>query len=190
MRKTTAILAGMAVLLSLAACGKPAAPETLTFLGVAGLWFTEEMPEGGGSALDPDTLRIGLTYDGKQIFTLLRVPMPEDVQADEVAEAWLYLKILDTNGTCGPRVALLEEPWTRGITCEAAKALGFSWYPASTALTPDGWLQLGVKDYVKACLNGAENHGLAIFEGNQSTETLFGTGGQDAPRLELLVEKR
>ena len=192
MRKPFAIAISLALLLSFAACNTPTAPatEVLTFTDVTGAWFTEEQPEGSGSEIGPETLRVGRTYDGKDIFALVRAPFDGEFSAEAVRQAWLCLKIAENNGGSSPYVAPLTGPWERGIACGEAKALAGPPEAARQALTMDGWLQVDMTDFVRAWVGGEENYGIALFEGNDSTETVFVSGGEDGPKLEIIIDKR
>jgi len=193
MRKPLAMAIFLAIFFCLAACGEPApppAPQSMIYSGcVAGEWFSEELPEGArGSEIDPGTLRVGRTYDGKDIFALLRVAVPADIDISLVREAWLCLKIAENNGGSALLVGAVTQPWDGGITREGARALVGPLEPARQALAPEGWLQVDITEHVKAWSGGEP--GLALFEGNGSTETVFDAdgGGEYRPRLELILD--
>ena len=186
MRKPFVIAISIALLLSLAACGKTVSEAVmLPVTGIAGAWFTEELPED--SAGSADVLRVGRTYDGKDIFSLVRVPVPEGTRA---IEAWLSLKILENNGASALLAGALTGPWEGDITREGALALAGDLQPARQALTMDGRVRIDVTAHVKAWLDGTGNHGLILFEANDSTESVFVLqDGEDEPRLEIIVHK-
>jgi len=185
MRKPFCIALAL-LLLSLTACARAPAARQLS-AGVAGLWFTEELP--GDTPGSAEALRVGRTYDGKDIFTLLHVPLPGGIQAEDVREAWLHLKILENNGGSALRAGTLGGPWEETISCARAKTLAKNLRPVPQAETPDGWLLIDVTDPVRLWLSGRENHGLALFEANGSTETVFAATGEHEPRLEILTSK-
>ena len=185
MKKLSACILFLAMLLCLTACGQ--ATETLTLTGITGLWFTEEMPGDSGSEIDPDVLRVGRTYDGRDIFALVRVPLPEEIWA---IEAWLSLKPLESNGAQALLAGTLSGPWEEDITCGQARALAGELLPARQALTRDGRVRIDITGHVRAWLGGEANYGLALFEANDSTETVFFAGeGEDEPRLEIIIQK-
>jgi hypothetical protein len=193
MRKPFALSLFIALLLNLAACGTPAAPEleTLTLPLAERAWFTEEQPEARGSELVPDTLRVGRTYDGKDIFALVKAQLDGEIKAGQVLEAWLCLKIAENNGGSSIQIGAPAGPWEADIVCEDARALVGDLRTARQALATDGWLQIDITQQVKGWLAGEENFGIALFEGNPSTETVFAAGdGEGAPRLEIIIEKR
>jgi len=175
----------LTLLCSLTACGQ--AIETLTLTGITGLWFTEEMP-GDGGCPDPGSLRVGRTYDGKDIFSLVQVPPIEESR--EVVEAWLRLKITENNGAQALRVGPVNGPWEAGVTRGEVFGLVGETRPARLALASGGWLQVDVTDLVKNWLGSGADLCLALFEGSDSTETVFFAGeGEDEPRLEIIIQK-
>ena len=191
MRKPFVLSLSLILLFGLMACGPaPApAPQVMIYSGyVTGVWFTEELP-GDSACADRDTLHVGRTYDGKDIFTLLRVAVPEDVDVALVQEAWLCLKIAENNGGLALLAGPVTQPWEEGITREEARALVGTLESARQALTPEGWLQVDIMGHVKAWSGG--ELGLALFEGNGSTETVFEAdgGGEFRPRLEIIISK-
>ena len=192
MRKPFAIAISLALLLGLAACGPPAPKlETLTLPLAERAWFTEEQPEARGSELVPDTLRVGRTYDGKDIFALVKTQLDGGIEAGRVLEAWLRLEIAENNGGSSIQAGALTGPWASDIACGDARALAGDLHTPRQALTTDGWLQIDITQQVKAWLAGDENFGIALFEGNPSTETAFTAGdGEGAPKLEIIIDKR
>jgi len=188
MRKPFAIALSLALLLCLAACGSPPTAQVHTFTDIIGVWFTEELPEDSLCA-DPDTLRVGRTWDGKDIFTLLRVQLDGALRAGDVREAWLRLKILENNGGSALRAGPITGAWEEGVTRGRARVLADIPKPLRQALAADDWLLIDVTDFVKDWLGGQGNHGLALFEANDSTETVFAATGENEPRLELLIAR-
>jgi len=187
MRKPFAIAFSLALLLCLAACGSPPTAQVHTFTDITGVWFTEELPEDSLCAA-PDTLRVGRTWDGKDIFTLLRVQLDGAFRAGDVRDVRLCLKIAENNGGSALLVGALAGPWETGIARGEARVLAGHLQSASQAYTADGWLQLDVTAHAKRWLNGEENHGLALFEANGSTETVFFAGeGENAPKLVVVI---
>jgi len=189
MRKLFAIALSLVLLLGLAACGQ-AMPATaqLSFTGITGVWFTEELP-GDSVCADGDVLRVGRTYDGKDIFALVRMPLDEELRAEDVREAWLCLKILENNGAMALRAGPVSGPWDADFTQAQAMSLAEDLRGVRQALTPDDWLHIDVTGFVRAWLGGEENHGIVLFEGNGSTETAFAATGENEPKLEIIISK-
>ena len=172
----------LALLLGLAACGtaQPPEPQTKTLLCTASAWYTEEGPEDSiGSQLDPDGIHVGLTYDGKRIFAFLR-PSLEGLEANEVQNARLWLKIKESNGVPALQAGLITGPWDEGTTLKQARALVKELRPAGGPRDEEGgWFSIDVTECVIAWLDGAPNDGLALFEAAPSTETVFASCSSD-----------
>ena len=166
MRKLYAALLCAAMLPGIAACGVQPIPEAqtqiLTFTeGIKSAWYTEEASEESTGDIDPAVLRVGRTWDGKDIYAFLALPM-EDVQS-----ARLWLKVIESNGVPSLRIAAVTGPWSAAATRSHVRSLVGTLTPAKEPREMDGWLSFDVTDYM-----GCE-HGIALFEANHSMETVF-----------------
>lgn len=185
------LLLCLALLLCAWGCGAAPEPQELTLQATACAWFSEELPEERGMELDGSHLRVGRTYNGENVFALLQLPLEDahDIAAEDVQQAWLCLKINGNNGTTALQAGLLTGAWdAETLTLAQAEERIGPLQTATQALTMDGWLQIDVTAYVRQWLAGTPNYGIALFEENDSTETVFvwdSAGQEDTPRLEL-----
>jgi len=196
-KKLYALLLCASLWLTLASCNTPPEPEPRTVYTIpaaAGAWYTEEGAEDSiGSRLDPDSLRVGLTYDRKRIFTLLRFPLdtalyPEFLDFHELQSARLWLKIRESNGVPALQVAVVTADWDENTALAQARALAENPLPAREPRDEgEGWFSIDVTDWLLAHLGGAPNHGLALFEAAHSTETAFASCVSEDDRPKLVI---
>jgi len=201
MKKILTITLCAALLCGFAACGapKPGKLEKVTLVAennTAGAWFSEEQPEDGTSMdNDPALLRVAKAPDGKETFSLLRLPLSGDIWADEVNSARLYLYAQQSSGASSLQVYEVGEIWTQLTTLAEARAAMGQQMPGAWQAEEGGWVSVDVTALVKDWLGGARpNYGLALREGSAGAETVFASGSgedpQTTPKLELTLERK
>ncbi|MDR0570582.1 MAG: DNRLRE domain-containing protein [Clostridiales Family XIII bacterium] len=145
-------------------------------------WYSEDEPEDStGVSVDSETVRIGKTADGKDVFSLLRLPLKGTWLAAEVSEARLWLK--PEGGGAAPeavRVSFASQPWSFSLTTRAeARALVETGSMSSQPVQKekDGWVSVPVTDYVRVLLSGEHpNYGFALFGETEGETAAFASG--------------
>ena len=172
---------------------KPLTPEKwIARNNTVSAWFSEEQPEDSlGADIDPETIHVGKTADGKDIFTLLRLPLQGTWFAGEVRSARLLLKVKENDAPASLRVARAAGGWDSSQTPRAeARALvdDASFSTPELELEEGGWVSFNVTDYVKTWLSGdVQNNGFALFAESAGGTTVFVSGWaeDDIPYLEV-----
>jgi len=188
-RRIFAAIACMALLWGLAACGaaEQTVRQTQTAIPrAAAAWYTEEGGEDGiGTRIDPGSLHVGLTYDGKRIFTFLLLPL-EAVAPGSLRSARLRLKIKEGNGVPALRAGLITGPWDENTNLAQARALVGTLRPVPGFRDEGGgWCSVDVTAVLAEAPGCAPLYGIALFEARPSTETVFSASGAQAPNLEI-----
>ncbi|MDR1159741.1 MAG: DNRLRE domain-containing protein [Syntrophomonadaceae bacterium] len=157
-------------------------------------WFSEEQPENySGVDIDIETMQIGKTADGKDIFALLRLPLKGTWLAGEVHSARLFLKVKENDAPASLLVTHAASGWDFSQTpCVEARALvdDISFSTAEIRQEEDGWISFDVTSCVRAWLDGdMQNNGFALFAENAGDTGVFVSGwapdNVDIPYLEV-----
>jgi hypothetical protein len=130
-------------------------------------WFTDGTSgESNGFELDNMTLLVGKNADGKDIVSLLRLPLKATWTVNEISEARLFLRVIRGEAPAFVNACLITQIWNDNeqadmlsgvINKTAAKKL-------EVQAESGGWISIPVTDYIKGWMNGeAQNYGLAIF---------------------------
>ncbi len=156
-------------------------------------WFRMgDSKRSSGSDLDPETIRVGKTSRGKDIFSLLRLPMRSTLLRNEIKSARLYLKISKGKAPSALRIGLMKDYWGGVATLADAKKLTNRKRAASVAVRKekDGWVSVDVKKFVLDWVGGdVPNNGLVLLGKRNGRQTSFVSGwdggSKNSPRLEV-----
>jgi len=128
--------------------------RTTTWTGAVTAFYSDEAPEGsGGMDIDTETIRVGKTTGGGDIFSFVRVPLGVDFFADEITEAKLFLYVAEGAPPKELFIGTVNGRWTLYTSiCAEAKALVDNNGLTAVALQPedDGWVSVSATEIVKA----------------------------------------
>lgn len=199
MKRTITVCVVFIIFISfISACGDSTSAtvtETWTSAGSSVCaWFNvDEPPDSMGVNIDPAIMRIGKTAQGKDVFSLIRLPMRGTLLGNEITEARLHLQIVEGEAPASLRIGLVNGLWSNAITDLAgAKAL---FDPASAAAVTvqdegDGWVSMDITGYVKDWLSGSvPNYGLMLLGETDGEQLAFASDwdeeSENPPRLEV-----
>jgi hypothetical protein len=160
-------------------------------------WYSEDEPEDrGGIDIDSETMRVGKTKDGKDIFAMLRLPLAGTWLASEVNEAKLMLKVKEGEPPAALRACFVSKPWSFSTTTrKEARAMVEDKTMKSVPVKKEegGWVSVQVTDFVKAMLGSEHaNYGLALFGESDGETAVFVSGwtenADDSPYLRVSGE--
>lgn len=155
-------------------------------------WFNEDTPDLMGTNVEPSIIRVGKTSEGKDIFSLLHLPLRATFLGNEIENAKLYLKIVDGEAPEELRVQVIKGFWSNSFT-ELADAKEVIDSESATTIAVkkenDGWISIDITSFVIEWINGNKpNYGLALFGNINGKQTSFVSdweGNQYPPRLEV-----
>ncbi|MDR1157173.1 MAG: DNRLRE domain-containing protein [Oscillospiraceae bacterium] len=179
-----AALAGLSVWLLTRGSGLPENLTTEVWRfsdNTVNTWFVEGQPdEEREFNMDNTTLHFGKTAGGKDIVSLLRLPLKATWLADEVYEARLFLKLAEGEAPASVSVSLAMKSWNNfEMGTDELRALidGRNTKTGNVKAEADGWISIPVTEYVKIWMNGdMQNNGLAIFGADDKGEFVVVSG--------------
>ncbi len=155
-------------------------------------WFSEDKPDFIGANANAEIIQVGKTAGGKDIFSLIHLPMRGTWLSGEIESAKLFLKYVDGKAPSALLIGLLKGFWSTDTDLAKAKTLFDS---SSVSLTDvkkedDDWVSVDIKDYVKGWLSGdVRNNGLVLLgekDGEQASFVSDWAGeSENPPRLEV-----
>ena len=165
-------------------------PTTATWVSTQAttVWFAEDLSNERSGALD--TINVGKTPDGGDVFALVRLPLGDDWFADEVTEASLFLKIAEGTPPDEIYIGAAVQTWTHMSDIDRARSAVDNDNLVLTEVRREanGWVSMDVTDIVVCWLNSEiPNRGFALLPGDEQALGVFVSGNNatvnKAPRL-------
>ncbi len=157
-------------------------------------WFDENEPDDFmGVNIDSETMRVGKSPQGQDIFSLLHLPLRADLLPDEIESAKLYLRIAEGETPSALDIGFAGEFWGENVTAlSGAKKLKNSASVSSVDVKKEenGWVSMDITGYVTEWLSGdVPNYGLVMLGKTAGEQTVFASywdeGSKTPPRLEV-----
>ena len=202
-KKIKILFLGVALLVTAVSCAQSATQVSTPTLtteqwnfpdNTFAVWFDEN-----GSVTDYQTIRVGKTGDGKDIFALLRIPLKGTWLADEIHEARLFLKPESSENSehgvpqnlSAVRIGILEKDLSfSDMSDEAVRGAAGNLTSVAVREEADDRVSIPVKEYIKTWLDGdMRNTGFVIFGEKSGELGIFVSDGAedntDRPYLEV-----
>ena len=157
------------------------------------VWFSDDSPHENGGELTK--LGVGKTTEGRDVFSLIRMPLRGDWLADEITEARLFLKIAEGTPQTELYIGTVAYSWNHTFERDVARSILHEDSFVLTEMRQEegGWVSMDVTDIVAAWLRSEiPNRGFALFPGDDETFATFVSGMSapigHAPRIVISAE--